>query len=105
LAGAVDDTERRVAGAGQLGSRLNKPLQHCVERELRGDGDARVEQCAQTMLGFFHATKANSRQAAYVLPAMKRRLRRELRHPRIENRGSAAKRPGDAHDEGSPRAL
>ena len=46
-AGAVDHSERRVAGTGQRRGRLDDPLQQCVERELRAQRDARVDEDVQ----------------------------------------------------------
>ena len=50
LAAAVDDAERRVARLGQLRCRLDQLLEEGVERELRGQRDAGVEQGSQAML-------------------------------------------------------
>jgi len=47
---AVDDAERRVAGVGQLGRRLDDPLEHGVQRELRGQRDARLDEGVQAAL-------------------------------------------------------
>ena len=43
----VDHAERRVSGAGELGRRLDEPLQQRVERELGAEGDAHPDQRAQ----------------------------------------------------------
>ena len=48
-AARVDHTERRVARARQRRRRFHDPLEHRIERELRADGDARVEQRAQAV--------------------------------------------------------
>ena len=47
---SVDHAERRVPRARQLGRDLDEPLQDGVERELRADRDARLEQRAQAAL-------------------------------------------------------
>ena len=48
---AVDDPERRVTRAGELGGDLDEPLEQCVERELRAQCDARVDEHAQAIEG------------------------------------------------------
>ena len=47
LAGPVDHAESCVAGAGDLGRRLDDALKQCVERKLRAERDARVHEHAQ----------------------------------------------------------
>ena len=48
-AAPVDHAERGVARAGELGGRLDEPLQERVERELRGERDACLDQRAQAI--------------------------------------------------------
>jgi hypothetical protein len=48
-AGLVDHPERRVRGPGQLGCGFDDPLQDSVERQLRGERNARVDDCPQTI--------------------------------------------------------
>ncbi len=43
----VDHAERGIAGAGELGGRLDEPLQQRVERQLGGQRDAGLEQRLQ----------------------------------------------------------
>ena len=45
----VDDAERRVTGAGDPCRRLDDPLEERVERELRVDGDDRLDERSQTV--------------------------------------------------------
>ena len=47
----VDHAERRVARAGQLRRGLDELLQQRVERELRAERDARVDERAQAVAG------------------------------------------------------
>ena len=49
LARPVDDAERRVARAGDLGRRLDDALQQRIERELRAERDPGVDENAQTV--------------------------------------------------------
>ena len=66
----VDHAERRVARAGQLRRGLDELLQQRVERELRAERDARVDERAQAVaggLGFHQAIisgRAKLRRAA-----------------------------------------
>ena len=48
-AAPVDHAQRRVARAGQLGGRLDEPLQQRVERELGRQGDAGLDQRPQAV--------------------------------------------------------
>ena len=45
----VDHAQRGVARAGELGGRLDEPLQERVERQLRGQRDACLDQRAQAI--------------------------------------------------------
>ena len=49
VTGAVDDAQRRVAGTGELRSRLDELLEERVERELRAQRDASVDEDAETV--------------------------------------------------------
>ena len=54
LAGLVDHAERGVLGAGDLGGRLDDPLQQRVQRQLGAEGDAGVDEDAEAveLVGF-----------------------------------------------------
>ena len=70
--GLVDHAERRVAGAGELGRRLDDALQQRVERELGAERDARVDEHAEPVDlpgGCVHArilTSEDGRVSAYL---------------------------------------
>ena len=49
VAGLVDDAERRIAGAGQSGSRLDQLLQQGIEGLLRAERDAGVDEAAEAL--------------------------------------------------------
>ena len=53
-AAAIDDTQGRIPGAGQLGGGRHEPLQERLERELRGDRHGRLEQRAQAAFAGSH---------------------------------------------------
>ena len=102
--GLVDHAERRVARAGQLGRRLDDPLQQRVERELRAERDPRVRRgrggdragaSPRSPLGFSSMPSARGAQQPSRLGArpvrgaprvagrqsVTRRLRRPRTHP------------------------
>ena len=49
LAAGVDDAQRRIAGSGQLGGRLDDSLEDGVERQLGRERDTRVDDGSQTI--------------------------------------------------------
>ena len=49
VAGLVDDAERRIAGAGQCGSRFGQLLQQGIEGLLRAERDAGVDEAAEAL--------------------------------------------------------
>ena len=65
VAGLVDDTQRRVAGAREIRGRLDDSLQHGIERELRAEGDPSLDQPAQPTLDRWHAVIIEMPAAAF----------------------------------------
>ena len=62
-AGAVDHAERRVARAGQLGGDPDERLQDGVERQLRGDRDAGLDERAPSVVAVHARHSTCSRRA------------------------------------------
>src|SRR6185436_5330155 len=57
-AAAVDHTQRCITGARELRGRLDQPLQECIERQLRGDRNAGLDERAHA--GFVRADRAHT---------------------------------------------
>ena len=69
VAAAVDDPERRVAGLGQLGGDPDEGLQDGVERQLRGDRDARFDERPPSLVEIHSAIQPVRRRTGARLQA------------------------------------